>query len=154
MATQMPIEQDYNRHIDGMEMIENEDGSVDFEMPPEDMELEELPDGSVIVHDPDFKGPTDDKKFYANLAEEFDVKGLALEYINLIEKDKEARKMRDKQYEDGIKRTGMGNDSPGGATFFGASKVVHPVMAESCVDFASRAIKEMFPPDGPVRTKI
>ena len=154
MATQMPIEQDYNRHIDGMEMIENEDGSVDFEMTPEDMELEELPDGSVIVHDPDFKGPTDDKKFYANLAEEFDVKGLALEYINLIEKDKEARKMRDKQYEDGIKRTGMGNDSPGGATFFGASKVVHPVMAESCVDFASRAIKEMFPPDGPVRTKI
>jgi len=27
-------------------------------------------------------------------------------------------------------------------------------MAEACVDFASRAIKEMFPPDGPVRTKI
>ena len=154
MATQMPIEQDYNRHIDGMQMIENEDGSVDFDMPPEEMELEEMPDGSVIVHDPDFKGPAEDKKFYENLADVFDVKGLALEYINLIEKDKEARKMRDKQYEDGIKRTGMGNDSPGGATFFGASKVVHPVMAESCVDFASRAIKEMFPPDGPVRTKI
>jgi len=28
------------------------------------------------------------------------------------------------------------------------------VMAEACVDFASRAIKELFPPDGPVRTKI
>jgi len=27
-------------------------------------------------------------------------------------------------------------------------------MAEGCVDFASRAIKELFPPDGPVRTKI
>ena len=63
MATQMPIEQDYDRHIDGMEMTENEDGSVDFDMPPEDMELEELPDGSVIVHDPDFKGPSEDKKF-------------------------------------------------------------------------------------------
>ena len=154
MATQMPIEQDYNRHIDGMEMTENEDGSVDFDMPPEDMELEELADGSVIVHDPDFKGPAEDKKFYENLAEVFDVKGLALEYADLIEKDKEARKLRDKQYEDGIRRTGMGNDSPGGATFFGASKVVHPVMAESCVDFAARAIKEMFPPDGPVKTKI
>jgi len=154
MATQMPIEQDYGRHIDGIDMVENADGSVDVDLPEDEMELEELPDGSVIVHDPDFKGPTDDKKFYENLADVFDVKGLALEYINLIEKDKEARKMRDKQYEDGIKRTGMGNDSPGGATFFGASKVVHPVMAESCVDFASRAIKEMFPPDGPVRTKI
>jgi hypothetical protein len=42
----------------------------------------------------------------------------------------------------------------GGASFMGASKVVHPVMAEACVDFASRAIKELFPPDGPVRTKI
>jgi len=27
-------------------------------------------------------------------------------------------------------------------------------MAEACVDFAARAIKELFPPDGPVRTKI
>jgi hypothetical protein len=36
----------------------------------------------------------------------------------------------------------------------GASKVVHPAMAEGCVDFASRAIKEMFPPDGPVKTKV
>jgi hypothetical protein len=27
-------------------------------------------------------------------------------------------------------------------------------MAEACVDFASRAIKELFPPDGPTRTKI
>jgi hypothetical protein len=32
--------------------------------------------------------------------------------------------------------------------------VVHPAMAEGCVDFASRAIKEMFPPDGPVKSKI
>jgi hypothetical protein len=27
-------------------------------------------------------------------------------------------------------------------------------MAEACIDFAARAIKELFPPDGPVRTKI
>jgi hypothetical protein len=36
----------------------------------------------------------------------------------------------------------------------GASRVVHPVMAEVCVDFAASAIKELFPPDGPVRTNI
>ena len=34
------------------------------------------------------------------------------------------------------------------------SKVVHPAMAEGCVDFAARAIKELFPPDGPVKTKV
>jgi hypothetical protein len=72
----------------------------------------------------------------------------------LIEKDKQAREQRDKQYEEGIRRTGLGHDAPGGASFNGASKVVHPVMAEACVDFAARAIKELFPPDGPTRTKI
>ena len=58
------------------------------------------------------------------------------------------------QYEDGLRRTGLGNDAPGGANFNGASKVVHPAMAEACVDFAARAVKELFPPDGPVRTNI
>jgi hypothetical protein len=127
-------------------------------MPMEDAEIEELPDGSAIVR-MDSKGPMEDQDFYANLADGdmisgYDLDKLALRYIELVEKDKEARKQRDKQYEEGIKRTGMGNDAPGGANFQGASKVVHPVMAEACIDFAARAIKEMFPPDGPTKTKI
>jgi hypothetical protein len=84
----------------------------------------------------------------------FDLERIGMRYLELIDKDKEARKERDKQYEDGLKRTGLGHDAPGGAQFNGASKVVHPVMAEACVDFAARAIKELFPPDGPARTKI
>ncbi len=72
----------------------------------------------------------------------------------MIEDDREARSERDKQYEEGLRRTGLGNDAPGGATFSGASKVGHPVMAEACVDFAARACKEMFPPEGPTRTNI
>jgi hypothetical protein len=122
-----------------------------------DAELEELPDGSVLVNlEPD-SGPEENPDFYANLAEVFDpldLDTLASRYLELIKKDKTAREDRDKQYEEGLKRTGMGKDAPGGATFMGASKVVHPAMAEACVDFASRAIKELFPPDGPVKTKI
>ena len=133
---------------------EQEDGSAVVDMP--EMETEEQPDGSAIVNIPN-DGPEENPDFYANMAENFDegeLSTLALRYIDLIRGDKEAREMRDKQYEEGLKRTGMGNDAPGGATFMGASKVVHPAMAEGCVDFAARAIKEMFPPDGPVRTKI
>jgi hypothetical protein len=74
--------------------------------------------------------------------------------LDFVDKDRDAREERDKQYEEGLKRTGLGNDAPGGANFQGANKVVHPIMAESCVDFESRAIKELFPPDGPVRTSI
>jgi hypothetical protein len=160
MATQMPIDQEDGRNIPGMQsMTPNEDGSVDVEIDLDDSQIEELPDGSAVVTmDDGFKGPSEDEDFYANLAEDeidaWELDKIAMRYVDLVEKDKDARAQRDKQYEEGIRRTGMGNDAPGGATFMGASKVVHPVMAEACVDFAARAIKELFPPDGPTRTKI
>lgn len=79
---------------------------------------------------------------------------LALKYLQLIEDDIEGRKPRDKQYADGLKRTGIAEPAPGGANFEGASRATHPVLAEAYVDFAASAIKELFPPNGPVRTKI
>lgn len=132
----------------------NEDGSANVDMDMD--ELTEMPDGSAIIS-LDTSGPEESPDFYSNMAETMDsyeLDTLAMRYIELLEKDKAAREERDKQYEEGIKRTGMGKDAPGGANFMGASRAVHPVMAEGCVDFASRAIKELFPPDGPVRTKI
>ena len=152
---EMPIDPDFGRFIDGI--TQTSDGGAIVDMDDEEGEIEEMDDGSVVVHMNGFKGPSDDEDFYANLSEEFsplELSSLALEYIEYIEKDKEDRKGRDKQYEDGLRRTGMGNDAPGGANFQGASKVVHPVMAEGCIDFASRAIKELFPPDGPVRSQV
>jgi hypothetical protein len=132
---------------------EQEDGSAVVDMP--EMSAEEQPDGSAIIEMED--GPEFNPEFYDNLADvinQSELSELTFRYLDLLESDKQARELRDKQYEEGIKRTGMGNDAPGGATFMGASKVVHPAMAEGCVDFASRAIKEMFPPDGPVKSKI
>jgi len=156
MATEMPIEQEFDREIDGVQATD-EDMIVDVpEM--DDADIEETPDGGAIVTMPDdFKGPSDDTDFYENLAETInilDLSKLTMRYLDMLDKDKEARKKRDKQYEDGIKRTGLGDEAPGGANFMGASRVVHPVMAEVCVDFAASAIKELFPPDGPVRTNI
>ena len=158
MATEFPIDPEFGRFIEGQPQDQDEEAGKVVDIQLDDSELEELPDGSVIVH-MDTKGPMEDEDFYANLADgdliaSYDLGALALRYLELIEKDKEARRQRDKQYEEGIKRTGMGNDAPGGANFQGASKVVHPVMAEACIDFAARAIKEMFPPDGPTKTKI
>jgi len=138
---------------DDINIDEQDDGSALVDMP--EMNTEEQPDGSAIIEMDD--GPEFNPEFYDNLADVIDpstLSDLTFRYLDLLESDKQARELRDKQYEEGIKRTGMGNDAPGGATFMGASKVVHPAMAEGCVDFASRAIKEMFPPDGPVKSKI
>lgn len=117
--------------------IENEDGSVD------------IPDLEPVVDQ--------DSDFLVNLAEVFPddiLVGLSSELTEQVERDKESRKKRDQQYEEGLRRTGLGEDAPGGAEFDGASRVVHPVLAESCVDFSSRAIKELFPPAGPVKSWI
>lgn len=136
-----------------IQIQEQDDGSALVDLP--DLPTDELPDGSAIVEIED--GPEFNPDFYDNLADSIDpstLSSVTLRYLDLLESDKEARSLRDKQYEEGIRRTGMGNDAPGGATFMGASKVVHPAMAEGCVDFAARAIKELFPPDGPVKTKV
>lgn len=158
MATEFPIPQDYNRFV-----APEAHGDSEFADTAEvdlfdQADVEEQDDGSAIVRiEDDLLGPDDSPDFYSNLAESLDsyeLSGIALKYLELVEKDKSAREGRDKQYEEGLRRTGLGQDAPGGASFMGASKVVHPIMAEGCVDFAARAIKELFPPDGPVRSKI
>jgi hypothetical protein len=158
MATEMPIPQDYNRFVAPEAHGDSEFAdTAEVDLFDQD-DVEEQEDGSAIVRlDDDLLGPDESPDFYENLADSldsYDLSKIAIKYIELVEKDKSAREGRDKQYEEGLRRTGLGQDAPGGASFMGASKVVHPIMAEGCVDFAARAIKELFPPDGPVRTKI
>lgn len=115
----------------------------------------ELDDGSVVIpgEDPAPKAG----EFLSNLALTLDdakLSKLSRTFIEAIDADRKARTKRQQQYEDGLRRTGLGNDAPGGAEFAGASTVVHPVLAEATVDFAASAIKELFPPSGPVKTTI
>ena len=128
---------------DDLHEKEDQDDEMDayaeqFDLDDEEVEQEviELDDGSVVVNFKETQGPQKNPEFYTNLAEEFDeqtLNSLANEYLDLIDVDTESRSQRDKQYEEGLRRTGLGKDAPGGATFDGASKVVHPVMAEACV---------------------
>ena len=133
---------------DDGEMVEVEDDADDL--------VTENPDGSATVKLDESPrkglGP-----FYENLAEtlpETVLRALAVDLLDLIGRDKEARKKRDDQYRVGVQRTGLGDDAPGGADFEGASRVVHPMLTEVCVDFSSRAMKELWPADGPAKSKI
>ena len=136
----------------------NEDLGEMFELPEEISDVEDTEDGGAIVRfGPEEDLPDSEREFYSNLAEtlpESDMDAVAQDFLGLIAKDKEARKKRDEQYEEGIRRTGLGDDAPGGAQFQGASRVVHPMLTEVCVDFSARAIKELFPADGPAKDHI
>lgn len=118
-------------------------------------ELTELPDGSVQVSDPVDPNAPEQPDFYANLTEfvDFDERAdLCSRYLELIKVDQESRQKRDEQYREGLERTGMSDETTGGAEFEGASRVVHPTLAEACVDFSARSSRELLPPNGPVKT--
>ena len=170
MAQQPQIPLQVGQNLPGLENQEDiqkaqmQDAEMDMYeealgLDPEDVEQEviEQEDGSVVVNFTPKESPRENPEFYENLAEVFDegiLQSLATEYLDFIDVDREARTQRDKQYEEGLRRTGLGKDAPGGATFDGASKVVHPVMAEACVDFAASSAKELLPPDGIVKSNI
>lgn len=120
------------------------------------MRIEEQEDGSALLVLPEAP-PSAPMGFGDNLAADIPKEArfqIGTDIIEMVERDKKARQKRHEQYEEGIRRTGLGNDAPGGAQFNGASRVVHPMMAEACVDFEARAIKELMPSGGPVRTSI
>jgi hypothetical protein len=123
----------------------------------EQADITEQPDGSAVVDINKGKKAGPEVKFHANLAEtlpDIELAAIATELTEQIRRDKEARKKRDEQYAEGLRRSGLGEDAPGGAQFTGASRVVHPMLAEASVDFESSAIKELFPPEGPVRPQV
>jgi hypothetical protein len=145
-------------------------------MPPDDIKDDEQPEGSIIELDNEDEIEVEDTEdggavvrleneadrkrnaeHFANIVDEVDqavLSDVVTDLLDKLSKDKEAREKRDKQYEEGLRRTGLGDDAPGGAQFSGANRVVHPMLVEACVDFSARFMKEIFPPAGPVKAKI
>lgn len=67
--------------------------------------------------------------------------------------DKEARGEYDEIAEDGVNLLGLSYDDSS-QPFPGACGSTHPVLAQSVVKFQAKAFKELFPTEGPVRTRI
>ena len=136
----------------------NEDGAGEIvNLEDESIEVEDTEDGGAVIRLENEEDLSRNLEHFANIVDEVD-HGLLAEAVSdlldKIDRDKEAREKRDKQYEEGLRRTGLGDDAPGGAQFNGANKVVHPMLVEACVDFSARFMKEIFPANGPVKSKI
>lgn len=138
-------------------LVDIEDG----ELLDDDQTITTNPDGDVIIEMHDGDGAVKIESvtgFGANLVELIDlseVDDIGVELVEKYEQDKEARHKRDEQYSEGITRAGLDEDAaPGGASFTGASKIVHPMIAENCVNFAARESRELMPSNGPVKSTI
>jgi hypothetical protein len=128
---------------------------------PEDFEIEIIDPEEVNIHAGDLSisikpGEDDGDDFNANLAEEMDESAMDLMASDLaedIDNDKNSRKDWEKAYTQGLKLLGLQYEERT-EPWNGASGVFHPMITEAVVRFQSETITEMFPAQGPVRTKI
>jgi hypothetical protein len=94
---------------------------------------------------------TDDVGHYDNLVDKLDsseLARLATDIINWVQYDERSRDEWSKREKRGIQALGVSDNSNIGASFEGASRVVHPLLAEAVVQFHSRALPEIFPSTG------
>ena len=125
--------------------------------PADNLEVEETKDGDVLIGTPEEEQEVN-SDFYSNLAPDIDERELVkqaselLDYYNI---DREARSNWEERYKEGLKTLdpdgGLQDDDSERAAR-GLSQVVHPMIAEAATQFQSRAIAELFPAGGPVKT--
>src|SRR5210317_223765 len=127
------------------------------EQSPEGIEIEENEDGSVDINlDPQAAAPEGGDEHYANLAEFLPDEVLGKLASDLSSKYQEyvsSRKDWEKTYIQGLDLLGFKYNNRT-EPFQGASGATHPVLAEAVTQFQSLAYKELLPADGPVRTQV
>jgi len=126
----------------------------------EPIEIEIVDPEAVNIHmgdmDISIMPGEEEDEFGQNLAElidDSDLQSIASDLAEDIENDRTSRKDWEKAYTDGLKLLGLQFEERT-EPWQGASGVFHPMITEAVVRFQSETITEMFPAQGPVRTKI
>jgi len=99
----------------------------------------------------------EDDGHYSNLASKMtdgELARLAQQVEDWFDDDIQSRKQWESREAKGVKILGVSDETVGGADFPGASRVVHPLLIEAITQFHSRAIAEMWPAEGPVKTVV
>ena len=121
-----------------VDIVENEDGSVDLNFDPKSV------------------SPDQGQNHFDNIADflEDDILGrLSNDLMSNYQDYKMSRRDWEKSYTEGLDLLGFKyNDRT--EPFKGASGATHPVLAEAVTQFQALAYKELLPADGPVRTQV
>jgi hypothetical protein len=128
--------------------------------PADELQIEEIGD-DVLVGDPSLDSfEESDSEFDSNLAETIDQRELdkkADYLVKYYESDREARSDWEERYKNGLRTLdpeGGLEESEEERASRGLSTVVHPMIAEAATQFNARAIAELYPSGGPVKTTI
>jgi len=151
----MAIERRPATPVDGLiEQDTEEDIQISIEN-PDSVAIATDDGGMIIDFDPDAM-PIGDAGFNSNLADFMDedkLRELGNDLISSFNGDKESRSEWEETYTKGLDQLGLKIEERT-TPWAGACGVFHPMLSEAVIRFQSQAITEIFPAQGPVRTKI
>ena len=113
-------------------------------------------DGGMIIDFNPSAAESEDSEFNSNLADfvdEDELDSLGGKLISEYTGDRDSRKDWEETYTKGLDQLGLKIEERT-APWAGACGVFHPMLTEAVIRFQSQSISEMFPAQGPVRTKI
>jgi len=151
----MAIERRPATPVDGLiEQDTEEDIQISIEN-PDSVAIATDDGGMIIDFDPDAM-PIGDAGFNSNLADFMDedrLRELGNDLISSFNGDKESRSEWEETYTKGLDQLGLKIEERT-TPWAGACGVFHPMLSEAVIRFQSQAITEIFPAQGPVKTKI
>ena len=122
---------------------------------PESVAIE-TDDGGMIIDFAPSSGKRGESEFNSNLTEYIDedeLDKLGSKLIGEYTADKDSRTEWEETYIKGLDQLGLKIEERT-TPWAGACGVFHPMLSEAVIRFQSQSISEMFPAQGPVRTKI
>ncbi len=129
--------------------------------PPDNLQVEDIGNNEVLVGEPEeIVEEETSTEFDKNIAEDINENELnrkAQYLLEAYENDKNARSEWEERYKQGLQTLdadGGQDEEENQRATRGLSTVVHPMIAEAATQFNARAIAEMFPSGGPVKTVI
>ena len=151
----MAIERQPATPIDGLiEQDPESDITIEIEN-PESVAIETEDGGMIIDFDPNAK-EVGNEDFDSNLADFMDddlLSEIGNELVSAYNGDKESRADWEETYTKGLDQLGLKIEERT-QPWAGACGVFHPMLSEAVIRFQSQSITEMFPAQGPVKTKI
>ena len=152
----MAIERQPATPVDGLIEQDPEEADITIAIEnPESVAIETDDGGMIIDFDPNAT-PVGDEGFDSNLADFMDddvLMELGNELVSAYNGDKESRADWEETYTKGLDQLGLKIEERT-QPWAGACGVFHPMLSEAVIRFQSQSITEMFPAQGPVRTKI
>ena len=152
MAIDKPLTE-IPRNIDE---ILGEEEEIQIEIVNPDSVTMKTEDGGVIIDfDPEATAQ-EETEFSDNLADfldDSDLSSVAFDLVGSYLSDKNSRKDWEESYVKGLDQLGLKIEERT-SPWDGACGVTHPILSEAVVRFQSQSVGEIFPPGGPVKTKI